>query len=80
VEELGARSLETKVDEVSQLFLEEYVNRDELVEEGTNKGPLQKYVVQMSRVEEGVEEISVFEDKEDGSSRSSAVGLDVLYA
>lgn len=63
VEELGARSLETKVDEVSQAFLGAYVERGELVDEKTNLGPLQRFVVQLNSVEEGVEEISVFEDR-----------------
>ncbi|SMR46766.1 unnamed protein product [Zymoseptoria tritici ST99CH_1E4] len=62
VEELGARSLDTKVGEVCQAFVSIYARRDELVNEETNRGPLKKYVIQLNRVEEGVEELSVFED------------------
>ncbi|KJY01443.1 hypothetical protein TI39_contig290g00006 [Zymoseptoria brevis] len=61
VEVLGARSLDTKVDEVRQNFVGVYARRDELVDDETNGGPLNKYVVQLNRVEEGVEELSIFE-------------------
>lgn len=71
-EALGARSLQRVVQQMVHVRVaERYVEGDEEITEGTNKGPLQRYMLRLDAVEEGVSEVVVGRE---GSERGM-VGL-----
>ncbi|KAK3714028.1 hypothetical protein LTR37_008057 [Vermiconidia calcicola] len=53
IEELGARSLVSAIDDVRIAFFTAFTDTDELVDEVMNLGPLMKFVVQMQPITKG---------------------------
>ncbi|KAK3707710.1 hypothetical protein LTR37_011887 [Vermiconidia calcicola] len=53
IEELGARSLISAIDDVRIAFFTAFTDTDELVDEEMNLGPLMKFVVQMQPITKG---------------------------
>lgn len=64
ITELGARSLTSGIDDIRRDFFTTFVNKEELVTEEMNEGPLMRYVVQMVPVagSQSLSEVSVVRD------------------
>ena len=50
IQELGARSLTSGIDDIRSEFFMDFIDTDELVSEDMNNGPLMKYIIQLKPV------------------------------